>query len=76
MLTGRLAHKQTPTMHAQASNISARAMGGGLATYSRVSAVRAEIVEGTLPTSEAPSKSLRPELLEVCNKLAEHRKAR
>ena len=51
-------------------------MGGGLATYSVVSAVSAEIVEGTLPTREAPSKSLRPELLYVNKKLAEHRKAR
>jgi hypothetical protein len=38
-------------------------MGGGLATYSVVSAVSAEIVEGTLPTRDALSKSLRPELL-------------
>ena len=51
-------------------------MGGGLATYSRVSAVSSEIVEGTLPNRDAPTKSLRPELLYVNKKLAEHRKAR
>jgi hypothetical protein len=50
-------------MNSEASEISARTIGGGLATYSSVRAVSAEIVEGTLPTREAPTKFLRPELL-------------
>jgi hypothetical protein len=40
-----------------------------------VSAVSAEIVEGTLPKRDVVTNSLRPELLYVNKKLADHWKA-
>jgi hypothetical protein len=59
--------KRRAAQNTKAERASARNFGPsnlrGVATYSVVSAVSAEIVEGTLPTRDALKKHLRPALL-------------
>jgi hypothetical protein len=56
-----LLQSDTKACDAQTSVVTRREAGRAHGAYSDVSAVSAEMLEGTLPTRPEPSKSLRPE---------------